>query len=96
MLKHYSTGVQFPHASGFEILEVLDTRSRLAEIEKQLAPHERAQLERADREFLAHAADFYASISTIASLPEMRARAGALPSHWWWYLDELVHIALAA
>jgi hypothetical protein len=32
----------------------------------------------------------HASLSEVADLEKLRKEAGALPSHWWWYLDSLI------
>jgi hypothetical protein len=29
-------------------------------------------------------------ISEVADLAQMRKKAHVLPSHWWWYLDEII------
>jgi hypothetical protein len=88
-LANYTGSVKFPEVSGFEILEMLQARSHLALIESNLSAAERAELELADATFLAHASEFYTSLSEIASLDELRVRMNVLPSHWWWYLDKL-------
>ena len=88
-LANYRVSVRFPGVSGFEIIEMLQARSHLALIESSLSPTERAELERADATFLAHAAEFHASLSEIADPQELRAQRDVLPSHWWWYLDKL-------
>jgi predicted signal transduction protein with EAL and GGDEF domain len=89
-LANYTVSVNFPAVSGFEILEMLQARSHLAQIENSLNAVERAELESADAIFLAHANEFYASLSEIANLRELRAKTNTLPSHWWWHLDKLV------
>lgn len=53
LLSYYETSVDLPQVSGFEILELLDVRSRLALAESQLNAAEKEQLERAD-DFLGH------------------------------------------
>ncbi len=89
-LANYTISVKFPGVSGFEILEMLQARSHLALIESSLNATERAELESADAVFLAHADEFYASLSEIADLSGLRAQMNVLPSHWWWHLDKLV------
>jgi hypothetical protein len=88
-LTNYKVSVQFPAVSGFEILEMLQTRSHLAQIENSLSAVERSELESADATFLAHLNEFYASLAEIADLSELRAQMNTLPSHWWWHLDKL-------
>ena len=92
LLKDYLISVQHPEVSGFEILELLDLRSRIAKFETDLAAEERKRLEEADSLFLSNAGRFYESLSQVADLSEMRERAGTLPSHWWWYLEKLVRV----
>lgn len=92
LLKHYTAEVHHPEVSGFEILELLDIRSEIAEKEKELSPEERRGLEVADGTFLKNAARFLATISEIADLAEMRERAGIPPSHWWWHLEKLLQV----
>ncbi|MCG3121224.1 MAG: hypothetical protein ALAOOOJD_04224 [bacterium] len=89
-LANYTVSVQFPVVSGFEILEMLQARSHLAQIENSLSTTERGELELADAIFLAHADAFYASLAEIADLSKLRTQMNTLPSHWWWYLDKLV------
>ncbi|MBI3952243.1 MAG: hypothetical protein HY314_17475 [Acidobacteria bacterium] len=89
LLEHYVKGVQFPAVSGFEVLELLDVRSHLAELESQLDMAQRAQLEEADGLFLDHAPTFYESVAAIGDLSDIRCRASVACSHWWWYLERL-------
>lgn len=85
----YRKLVAFPEVSGFEILELLDVRSKLAEAESDLAPEYKAMLEEADWVFLRNAPAFLRSLSKIGSLDDLRRQASAPCSHWWWYLDRL-------
>lgn len=89
LLEHYTKAVQFPEVSGFEVLELLDVRSHLAVREGELDAAERAQLEKADEVFLQNAPLFYESVSSLGDLGDLRHRAGASCSHWWWYLEKL-------
>jgi len=86
----YTIAVGFPDTSGFEIIEMLMVRSKIARHEPRLTSEQRQQLEIADRKLMRDARRFYQSAQEIASLPEFRAESGVLPSHWWWYLDALV------
>lgn len=86
----YATTVRFPDVSGFEVLELLKLRSRLAEVEGELTPAERSALEGADATFVLNAVSLFRQISEVADLEKLRKEAGALPSHWWWYLDSLI------
>jgi CBS domain-containing protein len=82
-----SGAIDHMDVSGFEALEILDVRSRLASREPLLDEPERARLEGLDRRLLQMADSMIECISEVANLAEMRRRAHVLPSHWWWYLD---------
>lgn len=86
-LEAYRTGVAFPDVSGFEILELLDLRSKLAESEADLSPQDKTILEKADSVFLGNTPAFLRSLSGVGQLEDLRARASVPCSHWWWYLD---------
>ena len=83
-------GVNYPNVSGFEVLEFLDARSAITEIESKLTHEEKVELEKADSLFLSNSNKFYKSVTQVADLNEMRKRAGIPPSHWWWYMEKLV------
>ena len=74
-MKYYSESVHFTEVSGFEILEMLDVRSRLALSESQLNVVEKEQLEEADEIFLTNADKFYKQVLEIANIREVRQRA---------------------
>lgn len=95
LIEAYTTSVRFPDVSGFEVLELLRLRSRLAEVEQELTPVERAALEAADSTFLHNAAALYRQVSEVATLETLRREAGVRPSHWWWYLDSLTRVPVA-
>lgn len=92
LLKQYTNGVQFPTVSGFEVLELLDVRSKIAQRETELNNVQKAQLEEADSVFMRHTVEFYESVSKLGDLIAMRQRANAPCSHWWWYLEKLADI----
>ena len=46
-------------------------------------------LEQLDLELLQSANNVAMRIAEVANLAEMRKRAHVLPSHWWWYLDQM-------
>ena len=92
LLKHFAKSVKYPEVSGFEILELLDVRSKIAERESELSPEERKELEVADEVFLRNAARFYSLICKVANLREMREKAEVPPSYWWWYLEKLAQV----
>lgn len=89
LLASYEVDVQFPDVSGFEILDMLDVRSRIAVLENELNDEERARLEAADDRLLRSAPAFFQSVAAIADLPETRRRSHTPCSHWWWYLERL-------
>lgn len=89
LVQYYVKAVQFPEVSGFEILELLDVRSKLAARESELDAAHRAQLEAADSLFLRNAPLLYESVAPLGDLNEMRRRASVPCSHWWWYLEKL-------
>ncbi len=91
LLDEYAHSVQFPEVSGFEVLELLDLRSKLAALEMQLDAAQRAALEEADSIFLRHASAFYESVAALGDLSNLRSRASAPCSHWWWYLEKLAN-----
>ena len=92
LVEGYATSVEHPHVSGFEILELLRQRSRLAEVEPELSSAERAALEAADAAFLHNAPTLFRQVSEVASLEDLRKQVGVRPSHWWWYLDSLTRV----
>lgn len=92
LLERYTVAVEHPGVSGFEHLEMLMVRDKLAEQETRLRPEEQAQLETADRRLIAQAADFHAELSRITGLEYERRQRGVPSSHWWWYLDVLAHL----
>ncbi len=87
LLKLYTVGLKHPEVSGFELLDLLETRSALAQVESNLQEAERHQLEEADTLFLDLAEILYRQISTVVDLAEIRHKSRTPPSHWWWYLD---------
>lgn len=84
-----SFGIERGRRGGFEALEPLDVRSRLASREPLLDEPAKARLEDLDRQLLQTADTWLERISKVARLAEMRRRSRILPSHWWWYLDEI-------
>jgi hypothetical protein len=89
LMDFISGAVEHLGVSGFEALEILDVRSRLASREPLLDDSDKARLEKLDRRVLEMADTLMKCISEVANLSEMRRRAHVLPSHWWWYLDGL-------
>lgn len=89
LMDYLSEAMHHTDVSGFELLEILDIRSRLATREPLLGDEDRGLLEQVDRELLKRADSLRERISEVADLAEMRQRAHILPSHWWWYLDQI-------
>jgi hypothetical protein len=83
--------MEHPDVSGFELLEYLDVRSRVALQEPLLNQSERKRVEEIDQRFLRNAPRWLERILDVCDLAEMRHKSGSLPSHWWWYLDEIIH-----
>lgn len=92
LLDYLFTSMEHEDVTGFELLEFLDIRSRLASREPLLSDQERTQLEDLDRWFLSLADSFMGRILEVADLAEMRKRSHVLPSHWWWYLDKISQV----
>jgi hypothetical protein len=92
LLDYLFASLEHEDVTGFELLELLDIRSRLASREPLLSDHERTQLEDLDRLFLSLSDSFMERMSEVADLSEMRKRSHVLPSHWWWYLDEISQV----
>ena len=90
LMGYISKAMDHPDVSGFEALELLDVRSRMASREPLLDESEKAHLEDLDRRLLQMAKFWLERISEVAGLAEMRRRSHILPSHWWWYLDEII------
>ena len=90
LVDYFSETMNHPDVSGFELLELLDVRSKLASREPLFSDEDKARLEMLDRRFLQLADLWLTRISEIADLAEMRKRSHILPSHWWWYLDEII------
>lgn len=95
LLMNFCRGVAHPNVSGFEVLDLLDIRSALAYQEGELSEEAKRKLEKADDLFLAHAQQFYVTVTEIADLKAMRKKAAVPPSHWWWYLEKLGRVRAA-
>jgi hypothetical protein len=89
LIDYLGEALQHPEASGFEVLEYLDVRSRVAFQEPLLNQRDRTRVEEVDRLFLRSAPIWLERILAVCDLADMRQKARALPSHWWWYLDEI-------
>lgn len=88
----YETDVRYPNVSGMEHLDMLLTRSNLANRQNDLTNEQRTRLSEADRVFLNQAHQFYEAIAAVADVTRWRVHAQSPKSHWWWYLDVLVYV----
>lgn len=93
LLKQYSEDVCHPEVSGFELLELLSTRSALVQEESHFSLAQRRRLEAADARLVAAAPIMLVRLRELAPLSELRKQANVPPSHWWWYLDLLQQTA---
>ncbi len=92
LLEYYTTAVNHPNVSGFEHLEMLMVRDKLADVEHTLLPFEKEQLEQADHRLAERASEFCAELARVTDLQYERDQRQSPPSHWWWYLDVLIQI----
>lgn len=90
LIEYLEEAIGHTDVSGFEILEVLDIRSKLASREPILSDADNAKLEELDKRLLMLTDLLLSRISEVADLAEVRKRSRVFPSHWWWYLDEIL------
>lgn len=88
-LKYYVKAVEHPDVSGFEHLEMLMIRDKLAAQEADLSSEELNLLLTADRQLLATAQAVNKTLSEITDLQFERQNRQPSPDHWWWFLDVL-------
>jgi hypothetical protein len=91
-LKHYLVAVEHPEVSGFEHLEMLLVRDKLAEQESLLTAEEKAQLTVADQQLIKRANEFYTELSRVTDLKSERQQRHPDAKQWWWYLDVLTNL----
>jgi len=89
LIEYLLETINHPDLSGFELIEILDIRSQLAAREPVLSDNDKTELETIDHHLLELADLLVTRISEVADLAQMRKKAHVLPSHWWWYLDEI-------
>lgn len=89
-LQTYLIAVQHPDVSGFEHLDMLAIRDKLAE--QRLTAEESLQLAHADQALLNKVRDFYDALKSITDLQMERKNRQRTPDHWWWYLDVLAQL----
>jgi hypothetical protein len=92
LLTQYETDVRFPDVSGMEHLDMLITRSTIADRKDELNREQLARLADADQLLLRSAAQFNRAIHAIADLASWRDDVNVSPDHWWWYLDVLTSV----
>ena len=92
LITAYETDVQFADVSGMEHLDMLMTRSEIAQNELHLSDEERKRVLKADRQLLQRAKQFYKSIRSIADLASWRRDENIPVTQWWWYLDIIAQL----
>jgi len=92
LLKNDQIAVNYPEASGFEHLEMLQIRDQLALIENQLNGLEKEELSLADQLLIKNAKEFYNELSSIIDLKQKRESEQIIATSWWWYLDVLANL----
>jgi len=92
LITAYETDVQFPDVSGMEHLDMLMTRSEIAQNELHLSNKERNRVLKADKRLLLQAKQFYKSIQNIADLASWRHDNNVSVKQWWWYLDIIAQL----
>ena len=88
----YETDVQFADVSGMEHLDMLMTRSEIAQNKLHLSDEKRERVLKADRQLLQRAKQFYKSIQIIANLASWRRDENIPVTQWWWYLDIIAQL----
>ena len=91
-LRHYTVAVKHPDVSGFEHLEMLMIRDKIAKQVNNLSEEEKEQLKNADQQLLVQSDQFHHALSQITNLQSERQRRQPPPNHWWWYLDVLTQL----
>lgn len=92
LISIYETDVQFPDVSGMEHLDMLMTRSEIAQNASHLSDAERRRVQKADALLLRQAEQFYESIRSVADLSSWRRDESVRATHWWWYLDVITQL----
>ncbi|MCL4297555.1 MAG: hypothetical protein KJ077_17580 [Anaerolineae bacterium] len=92
LLSAYEVDVRFPDVSGLEHLEMLHTRSELAQGMSHLTVEQYTRLVEADKILVQQARRFYQAIQQVADIEEWRRLENPPVAHWWWYLDILAQL----
>jgi hypothetical protein len=72
-----------------ELIQYLAEAMNHPDVRGFLSDDDKKRLETLDRQLLKLADLWVTRISEVADLAQMRKKAHVLPSHWWWYLDEI-------
>lgn len=88
-LQRYKVAVRQTEASGFEQLDLLLLRDKIAQATVQFTAEQKAELATADQPLLSQAVAFHAALSQITDLTAERQQRQPSPEAWWWYLDVL-------
>ncbi len=91
-LRRYMVAVKYPNVSGFEHLDMLMVRDKLAARETELTEVENQQLKQADNQLLSNARAFHNELARVTELAREREQRTPPPDHWWWYLDVIVKL----
>ena len=89
-LQHYLVAVKHPAVSGFEMLDMLLVRDKLASQFESLTTEEQQQLATADQQLILRVDKFYAELSQVTDLAYERENRKPAPDQWWWFLDVIV------
>jgi hypothetical protein len=92
LIDTYEVDVRFPDVSGMEHLDMLLTRSKIAQGMSHLTAEQYVRLVEADKILLQQARRFYQAIQKIADLETWRKDENVPTTHWWWYLDVLAQL----
>ena len=92
LLEYYRVDVEFPEVSGAELIEMLQTRDKLAKIEATLSQTEKEVLAQADYLLIRQAPLFHQSLSDFVDFVERRKAQDMPIEHWWWSLDVLAQL----
>ena len=92
LITAYETDVAFPDVSGMEHLDMLMTRSEIAQHDAHMSNEEWQRVLSADRDLQRQAKQFYTAIQKIADLADWRRQQNMPATHWWWYLDTIIQL----
>jgi hypothetical protein len=93
-LQRYKVAVRQTNVSGFEQLDLLLLRDKIAQESRHFTPEQKAELATADQLLLSQAVAFHAALSQVTDLTAERQQRQPSPQDWWWYLDVLAQSPL--